>query len=257
MSNRSKNIIYSAVLLLAMLVVYKFRQADQGPKLVQFNGKTMGPIVYNVSYFDHEGRNFKPQVDSILKVFNQSLNTYIPDSEISTFNRDSSFQFDLPFFKEAVETGIAIYKETNGAYDPSIAPLINTWGFGYVDNIQVDSAVIDSLKAISGMENLNMNEESLGKKDKRLQFDFNASAKGYGDDVDISMLKTYGIDNAFVEIGGEVAVSGRNIQRDTLWTVGVLDPNSTELNLKYHSIISLENKGMATSGNYFNYQIID
>ncbi|MEM7108747.1 MAG: FAD:protein FMN transferase [Bacteroidota bacterium] len=257
MSNRSKNIIYSIVLLLVMLAIYKYRQSPKNEVIVQLTGKTMGPIAYNVTYFDAEGRNFQSSVDSILEIFNQSVNTYRPTSEISQFNQDSSFTFRLPYFKEAVLKGEEIYKLTKGAYDPSIGPLINTWGFGYKDEIAVDSTIIDSLKQFTGYQKLMIADNYVAKEDYRLQLDFSASAKGYGVDVVLDLLKSKGISNAFVEIGGEVAVAGKNIQKDTLWSIGILDPNSTELEQSYHSIVSLSNKGMATSGNYFNYQIID
>ncbi|MEM6524449.1 MAG: FAD:protein FMN transferase [Bacteroidota bacterium] len=257
MTNRTKNIVYSLVLLLAMYAIYKYRQAPKSEVIVQFSGKTMGPIAYNVTYFDSEKRNFQSSVDSILKVFNQSLNTYIPTSEISRFNRDSNFVFSLPYFKEAAIKGQEIYTLTSGAYDPSIGPLINTWGFGYKDQIAIDSTVIDSLKQFTGFDKIKITDSLITKNDYRLQLDFSASAKGYGVDVVLDLLKSRGITNAFVEIGGEVAVAGKNIQKDTLWSIGVLDPNSTELEQRYHSIISLTEKGMATSGNYFNYQIID
>ena len=217
----------------------------------------MGPITYNITYFDAEGRNFKTAVDSVLNVFNQSLNTYIDTSEISQFNQGASFTFDLPYFKNAVEKGKEMYELTEGAYDPSLGPLINTWGFGYKNEVNIDSTTIDSLMQFVGYDKLVISENTIQKNDDRLQLDFSASAKGYGVDVVLELLKSRGISNAFVEIGGEVAVAGRNVQKDTLWSIGVIDPNSTELQPNYHSIISLADKGMATSGNYFNYQTID
>lgn len=258
MSNRTKNIIYSIVLLLVLLVVYQYRKANTPViNIVQFVGKTMGPITYNVTYFDDKGRNLQHEVDSVLKIFNLSLNTYLPESEISQFNRDSSFRFNLPYFKEAALKGQEIFKLTDGAYDPSIGPLINTWGFGYQDKVNMDSTLIDSLKQFTGYSLLELADNAIFKKDKRVQLDFSASAKGYGVDVVLDLLKEHGISNAFVEIGGEVAMAGKNLQKDTLWSIGILDPNSTEQQQQYHSIISLTDKGMATSGNYFNYQIID
>ncbi|MEM6362418.1 MAG: FAD:protein FMN transferase [Bacteroidota bacterium] len=258
MSNRTKNIIYSVVLLLALLIVYQYRKAgDKAISIVQFSGKTMGPIAYNVTYFDAEGRDFQSQVDSVLRIFNQSLNTYIPGSEISRFNSDSLFEFNLHYFREAAKKGGELYNLTDGAYDPSIGPLINAWGFGYKDREEMDSLKVDSLKSFTGFDLIHITDKVISKKDVRLQLDFSASAKGYGVDVVMDLLKSYGISNAFVEIGGEVAVAGKNLQKDTLWTVGILDPNSTELEQRYHGIISLKDKGMATSGNYFNYIVTD
>ena len=105
---------------------------------------------YHIKYFDEENRNFKPQIDSLLEVFNQSLSTYIPSSEISQFNRDSSFQFQLPYFKTVVQSSSEITTLTTGAFDPTVMPFVNAWGFGPKQNVKPDSAYIDSLKQYVG-----------------------------------------------------------------------------------------------------------
>ena len=260
MSNRYKNILYTVILLLAMFIVYKYRQAnsnDETIPMVQFSGKTMGPIVYNVKYFDAKERNFQQEVDSVLKVFNQSLNTYIPSSEISQFNRDTAFIFKLPYFETAVTKSREIFTLTGGAFDPSIGPLINTWGFGYQKQINKDSAVIDSLRQFTGFDKVLYTPGSIRKTDWRVQLDFSASAKGYGVDVVMDLLKNKGIKNAFVEIGGEVNAMGMNLTSQKPWKIGVLDPNSEEINPYFIATLALSDKGMATSGNYFNYHIVD
>ncbi|MEL7003133.1 MAG: FAD:protein FMN transferase [Bacteroidota bacterium] len=256
MNLRSKNAIYTALLLIAMFVVWKVRQGNQTP-LVTFSGRTMGPIVYTVKYFDQEGRNFQTEVDSLLKDFNQSLNTYIPDSEISTFNRDSSFSFSLPYFYPVLAASQKIYNLSSGAYDPTIMPLVSTWGFGPEKNINMDSSIVDSLKNLIGFEKIKFNEKRVDKLDSRVTLDFSASAKGYGVDVVNGFLKSKGITNALVEIGGEVVSSGVNLENDKPWAVGILNPNSDELNQFYIAIVDISDRAMATSGNYFNYHIVD
>ena len=256
MSLRVKNIIYSALLLLVMFLVYKYR-ASQTEPLVAFSGKTMGPIIYNVKYFDEALRDFQPEVDSLLNVFNLSLNTYIPQSEISRFNRGESFRYQLPYFYEAINVSREVFDLTQGAFDPSIGPLINTWGFGYTEGVNKDSAVIDSIRMFIGMEKILFNKDSVWKKDPRVALDFSASAKGYGVDVVFEYLKNKGLTDIFVEIGGEVRVGGENRQTGKPWQVGILHPNSDELNRYPMAIVSLSDQAMATSGNYFNYHIID
>jgi len=240
-----------------MFLVWKYRQGQSKELMVAFEGKTMGPIVYSIKYFDDKGRNFQGEVDSVLEVFNHSLNTYRPESEISDFNKKASFTFELPYFYKALDVSNSIYEQTAGAFDPSIGPLINTWGFGYTEGVKKDSAVIDSLKAFVGMSQIAYNTDSVWKKDERAALDFSASAKGYGVDVVLEYLQSEGIKNIFVEIGGEVRVSGTNLQSGKPWQVGILNPNSDELNQYAMAIVSLEDRAMATSGNYFNYHIID
>ena len=256
MTLRLKNILYTLGLFSAMFLVWYYRQNPK-QEVIWFNGKTMGPITYNVKYFDETKRNFKPQVDSLLVVFNQSLNTYIPTSEISQFNKVDSFKFELPFFLPALEAARNIYDETNGAFDPSIGPLIDAWGFGPGTQVGPDSLHIDSLKQFIGYDKITFDNKKVTKSDARTTISFSASAKGYGVDVVADYLKRNGIDNYFVEIGGEVVASGKNLERNTPWIVGILDPDSDELNQFAYAQVALDNRAMATSGNYFNYHVID
>ena len=259
MDLRKKNIFYTVVLLTAMLVVYWVREANntEPPELTSFSGTTMGNITYNVKYFDPEGRVFKMEVDSLLQVFNSSLNTYIPSSEISRFNEDSSLQFVLPFFPEVLQASKEIYTSTGGAFDPTVMPLVNAWGFGPKNTQVPDSAFIDSLKQFVGFRNIEFSSEKVWKKDIRTAIDFSAIAKGQGVDVVYDFIRVRGIKDIFVEIGGEVRASGKNAAANRPWSVYILDPSSTRENLKQLAIMQLSDAGLATSGNYFNYRIVD
>ncbi|MBL3654743.1 FAD:protein FMN transferase [Fulvivirga sediminis] len=256
MTLRYKNIIYTLVLLLAVFLVWKYRKSNQIP-LGYLTGKTMGPIEYHIKYFDDDTRYFQKEVDSLLQVFNQSLSTYIPESEISRFNRDSVFVFESPFFYPVLEDSRKIFEYTDGAFDPTIMPVVNAWGFGPQKEITVDSAYIDSLMTFVGMEKVLYNEKQVWKSDNRVQLDFSALAKGYGIDVVGHFLEDKGIENLFVEIGGEVCAKGKNLQKDKYWEVGILDPRSDQLNQYYYAYAKIKDRAMATSGNYFNYQVID
>lgn len=256
MSIRVKNIVYTLGLLSAMFLVWHYRQGKT-EELIWVSGKTMGPITYNVKYFDEQKRNLKYNIDSVLQVFNQSLNTYIPDSEISQFNKGYSFTYDLPYFYEALKVSQEMYHITEGAFDPSVGPLINAWGFGPEDGFLPDSAYVDSLKQFVGFEKIKFDTERVAKIDARTQISFSASAKGYGVDVVADYIKSRGIVNYFVEIGGEVRAGGRNLANDKPWAVGILHPDSDEINQFFYAIASLEDRAMATSGNYFNYHVID
>lgn len=259
MDLRRKNIFYTVVLLTAMLIVYWVREANNSeqPQLMNFSGVTMGNITYNVKYVDAEQRSFKQGVDSVLKVFNSSLNTYIPGSEISRFNNDSSFQFVLPYFPEVLEASRAIYSSTAGAFDPTVMPLVNAWGFGPADGVVPDSMFIDSLKQFVGFDQIMFNAEGVWKKDSRAALDFSAIAKGQGVDVVYEYIRSQGPKDIFVEIGGEVRVGGKNSVADRSWSVYILDPSSTRENIKQLAILQLPEAGLATSGNYFNYRVVD
>lgn len=258
MSSRNKNILYSIILFVAILTIYLIRNnGNEQVPMVHFTGKTMGPITYNVKYFDPEERNLKPQVDSLLKVFNQSLNTYIPGSEISAFNRDTLFNFDLPYFRKSLEVTKKLNKATSGAFDPTIMPLVNFWGFGPEEEIEIDSAKVDSLRALVNYDLIQFDTVKVWKLNRHAALDFSASAKGYGVDVVAEFIQIHGIKDFFVEIGGELRTGGVNLERDDNWRVGILDPRSSEMDQFYYATVELQNKSMATSGNYFNYRMVD
>ncbi|QSE98486.1 FAD:protein FMN transferase [Fulvivirga lutea] len=256
MTLRWKNILYTLGLFSAMFLVWHYRQ-DKTAELIWFQGKTMGPITYNVKYADPKKRNFKKEVDSLLVVFNQSLNTYIPTSEISKFNTSDEFQFKLPFFYEALSVSKDIYEKTEGAFDPSIGPYINAWGFGPEDGFIPDSVYIDSLSQFVGYEKVSFTNDIVTKSDSRVNISFSASAKGYGVDVVAEYLESKNIENYFVEIGGEVRVKGKNVASNKSWSVGILHPDSDELQQKFFAIVQLKDQALATSGNYFNYHIVE
>src|SRR5690606_26119352 len=144
-NNARKNIIYSILLLLVVFAVFLYRQ-DQEPPLeepvesdkVTLTGKTMGTS-YRVVYLDENRRNLQASVDSLLVVFNQSLSTYIPESEISQLNRGDTLTFRLPFMLPVLEKSREIYGTTQGAFDPTVGPLVNAWGFGPGKNHPTDS----------------------------------------------------------------------------------------------------------------------
>lgn len=251
MSTRWKNAIYSLILLSSILLVWKYRQSKIAEP-IQIEGKTMG-TTYHITYFDQKGRDFKPAVDSILVIFNQSLNTYLKDSEITNFNNSGSIHFVLPYFLPVLKKSEEIVTLSNGAFDPTVMPLVNAWGFGPGKKLNPDSLKIDSIMQFVGFENLQFNNDSIWKSDSRVQLDFSAIAKGYGVDVVADFIQSKGITNLLVEIGGEISAIGKNIKMDKPWEVGILDPNSTYENQSFKAYAQLENKCMATSGNYFNY----
>lgn len=263
-SNANKNIIYSIILLLLVAIVYLYRQNQQKPvepvveistgKIV-FSGNTMGTS-YRIVYLDQEERNFKSEVDSILVVFNQSLSTYIPNSEISTFNRVDTLFFDLPYFLPVLEEGKTVYDQTAGAFDPTVAPLVNLWGFGPGGPQLKDSVNIDAILRLVDYSSIQFDKEKVWKLKKDVNLDFSAIAKGYGVDVIATFLSEKGIQNMLVEIGGELVAKGVN-EEGELWKVGINRPEEDASANELYSIVALSNQAMATSGNYRNYYEVD
>ena len=256
MDNRWKNAIYSLILLAAMFVVWKWRTPEMPTEPIRIEGETMA-TTYHITYFDREQRNLKMEVDSLLTVVNQSINNYNPASEVSIFNRSAGFRFTLPYFFTPVKIAEQVYTDTEGAFDPTVMPLVNLWGFGQQKVVRPDSSKIDSLKRFIGFDKIKFNEDSVWKLDQRTQLDFGGIGQGYGADVVTDFLKSKGIENMLVELGGEGMAVGTNLQSGKPWELGILDPNSTNDNQYFKAYISLSDKSFTTSGNYFNYREID
>jgi thiamine biosynthesis lipoprotein len=257
MSNRAKNIIYSLVLLAAFILVYQYRKRNASAEPVKLEGFTMG-TTYHITYFDSKERNFQPQIDSILRVFDLCLSTYNPASEITAFNKgDRSFTYQLPYFRPVVEKSAEIALLSGGAFDPTVMPLVNAWGFGPEKTQQPDSTYIDSVLQFVGIKHIQFNSDSVWKDDHRAQLDFNAVAPGYGVDVIADFIRSKGVTDVFVEIGGEVMTWGKNRKTGEPWLIGIVDPRSTQENQKMFATVKVSDRAISTSGNYFSYREVD
>lgn len=243
------------LLLMAGILVYWFY--NKPSSLVEVEGITFGTISYHIKYKDSKNRNFKASVDSLLLVFNRALSHYLPDSELSKLNKSDVPQFfTSPFMLPVLQESRKIYDLSNGAYNPAIMPLVNVWGFGPDESMAADSALIDSLLEFSDFNLIEFNYRQVWKKDPRVQLDFSASAKGYAVDVIGHFLGSKGIENYYVEIGGEVVCKGNNAKNKP-WRIGIISPESDLFNQSFIATVEVTDLAVATSANNFNYRIID
>lgn len=253
MDRNKRSRIYLIVLMLSIFAVYTYR--ENRPKEVLVQGTTMGTIAYNVKYLDRKQRNFKKQIDSLLQDFNQALSTYIPDSEISTFNLKGKVNFQLPYFYDVLEASKSVNEATDGAFDPTVGPLIDAWGFGDGKFIGPDSSQVDSLMEFVGLDKINFDNNYAVKTVPGVKLNFSAIAKGQAIDVVGDWLSTQGLKNYMVEIGGEVRARGKNIE-GAYWTIGIEVPDEKRIGGLFDAL-HLENQGMATSGNYRNFRVLE
>ncbi len=258
-SYQKKNIIYSVVLLASVVGVWLYRDArsagetpPEASNLITFRGQTMG-TVYTIKYLDEQQRHLKQGVDSLLEVFNQSVNHYLPDSEISQFNRQDTLYFTLPYFYPVLERSQEIYKKTNGAFDPTVAPLVNAWGFGPDTTRTPSPAKIDSLLQYVGLDKVRFTRQYVTKTKQGVALNFSAIAKGYGVDVVADYLTAHGIQDLMVEIGGEVVARGVNEKGD-VWRIGINNPEQPG---DLTTALALNNRAIATSGDYLNFYVKD
>ncbi len=256
MNLRTKNIFYSLILLISVAGVWFYRK-NQVNEPIKIGGETMA-TTYHITYFDQEKRNFKTSVDSLLVLVNKSINNYDPESEISRFNKSmSSLKFSLPYLLPPLIKSQEVVSDSQGAFDPTVMPLVNAWGLGPAKRTRPDSTKIDSLKSLVGFEKIQFNSDSVWKMEPRTQLDFGGIGQGYGADVVSEFLKSKGVKNFLMELGGEGMACGKNIKTDKPWELGILDPNSTQDNQFFKAYVSLENRSFTTSGNYFNFRVVD
>ena len=250
--------LYPVFLVLLVFIVWKWRSSNsQQLPLVEFSGLTMGTIGYNVKYFDAEARDFSQEIDSLLKVWNLSLSTYIPESEISRFNKGlDCFEFESEYFYPVLKASSKVFEQSNGAFDPTVGPLVNAWGFGPEKSMLPDSSVVDSLRMLVGFDKINFNENEVCKSNPGSQLDFSAVAKGYAVDVVADYLESYGIENLLVEIGGELLCKGTK-NDDQPWRTAIEDPTVAVYERDYLAVVNLRDKAVATSGKYRNYYVKD
>jgi thiamine biosynthesis lipoprotein len=218
-------------------------------KLVKLNGAAQGTY-YAVTYYDQEGRDFQPEIDSILQDFDRVASMWVDNSIISKVNRNELKEIRNHDFIELYQKSALIYQKSGGAFDPTIGPLVNAWGFGFKDRMHVDQHIIDSLMPLVGFDKVKLENNVINKENEGIQFDFNAIAQGYSVDLVGDYLEQNGIDRYLIDIGGEVLAKGQKPNGDA-WRVGIEKPSD---NAQYgdaiEAIVKLENKAMATSGNY-------
>ncbi len=246
-----KALLLFGIALVAAFLIFSLIRSDQ-PRLQQLSGQTMGTIIYNVKYLGTGDEVNVVQTDSLLKAFNQSLSTYIPDSEISELNRTGQLSFRSPFFYPVLKTSEDIYQRTDGTFDPTVGPLIGAWGFGPEQQLpSLDSAIVDSLLNVVGYDKVQFDASGVSiAKNHRL--DFSAIAKGYAVDLVSELLEQKGIENYLVEIGGEVRCMGVNAEGKS-WALGIEDPTVKTQDQIPLAIVRLKDRSLATSGNYRNY----
>jgi thiamine biosynthesis lipoprotein len=216
-------------------------------------GFTQG-TTFHITYEDRDNKDLSENVDSIFRAFDLTFSEYIPNSIVSRINQNDSTVLLDDMFIEVYNKSVEINKETNGAFDLTVGPLVNAWGFGPEKKVKIDSSRIDSLLQYVGMEKIRLEGRKLVKKLPGIKIDVNSIAQGYCVDVVYRYFESLGIKNYMVEIGGEVRTKGKNPMAD-FWRIGVDKPveGNNVAGESLQTIILLDNQAVTTSGNYRKY----
>ncbi|MFU8770391.1 MAG: FAD:protein FMN transferase [Desulfotignum sp.] len=225
-------------------------------------GRTMGTF-YTVKLVSAQKQSidlWQKKIDTRLAQVNAGLSMYDPDSDLSRFNRIEAHQ---PFrlsndFARVMDTAWTIFTLTGGAWDGTVKPLVDLWGFGTrqpTDTLP-DPAAIAAALSLTGFQHLVRENNLLKKTRPGITLDLGSIAKGYGVDAIAGLLTRSGIDNFLVEIGGELYGSGVN-RHGKPWSVGIAHPAPTGPDAGIYKAVALKNRAIATSGDYRNFFEVD
>ena len=207
---------------------------------------------YNIQYVanlsDDQVQN---GIDSIFRVINKSLSTYLPQSDISKINRGDTTVVVDHHFRAVFEKATEVWKATGGYFDPTVGALVNAYGFGPgVPLKHVTSREKDSILEFTGWSKSKLTaRNTIQKSNSKLFFDFNALAKGYTVDVIAAYLQSQRLSHYLVEIGGELVARGKSPRSGEIWKIAIDDPQQKEERRFIRTLI-LKNQALATSGNY-------
>lgn len=224
------------------------------PKYIYNDGIIHG-APYHIVYNSPAGKDFHTEIDTLLKNLNMIFSTYEKESVISKVNRNEEVELDSVFTK-AFKQSVEIAELSGGAFDITCGPLVNGWGFGPEERKKMTPEKIDSLLQITGFQKVKLEEGLIIKEDPSMKLNMNAIGDGLFCDQIAQMLNNKECLDYLVEIGGEVVAKGKN-EKGNIWTIGINKPvdENTFVNNEIVAKIQIENKSMATSGNYRNFYI--
>ena len=250
-NNRNKRLLWQIPFLVLLIVgtVLIIRQQHNMP--YQKCAGTIFGTTYHITYQYDE--DLQPELEARMKEVDNALSMFNKESIISKVNNNQPVELN-EMFVEVFQQAQKISEDTNGAFDITVAPLVNAWGFGFKNEQMPDKHAVDSLMAIVGYQKVSYDGKHIIKRDPRITLDCSAIAKGYGVDVVARLLEEKGIDNYMVEIGGEVVTHGISEKR-VPWKIGVTKPTDDPLQEgnELQTVLNLTDKAMATSGNYRNF----
>ena len=249
---KNKKLIWQLPFLVLLIIgtIFIIRQQQSVP--YQHNTGLVFGTSYSLKY--QCDSDLVKGIEQELKKVDNSLSPFNEKSIITAVNNNKDVELNemfLSVFKKAME----ISENTGGAFDITVAPLVNAWGFGFKSGSDPGKAQIDSLLNIVGYKKVTLEAGKVVKQDPRIMLDCSAIAKGFGTDVIANYLRSRGVKNFMVEIGGEIVTSGINEER-LPWKIGVTKPSDDPLSDKgseLMTILNVTDKAMATSGNYRNF----
>ena len=248
---RKKRLLWQIPFLAILIVGTILIISQQRNTPYQKCSGTIFGTVYNITY-QHD-KDIQPELVAKMQEVDSALSMFNEQSIISHINRNEDVTPN-DMFLNVFKLAQHVADDTNGAFDITVAPLVNIWGFGFKRGQTPSQPAIDSLLLLIGHRKVKYDGHRIVKHDPRIMLDCSAIAKGYGADVVAAVLDDKGIKNYLVEIGGEIVTRGINEKR-LPWKIGVTKPTDDALQEggELQTILNVTDKAMATSGNYRNF----
>ncbi|MBW7847650.1 MAG: FAD:protein FMN transferase [Bacteroidales bacterium] len=238
-------------LTLGLFCVTSCNPAD---KLERFNlaGEAQGTY-FAITYYDAAKRDFRLQVDSILKAVDESVSLWVEKSLISRINNGDSGVIVDRIFRDNFNKSLQVSLLTDGYFDFTIGPLAQAWGFHRKNKLELNDRQIDSLRNLVDFRKVHLRGDTVSMDMPNMRFDFNAIAQGYTTDLIAAFFDRQGIKSYLIDVGGEIFA--RNTKpKGERWRVGIEKPSENADDKRViQEIIELENKALATSGSYRKY----
>ncbi|WP_034261292.1 FAD:protein FMN transferase [Altibacter lentus] len=241
---------------LIVIVLMFFACKQETPTKQVLQGDAFG-TTYTIQYVGDDPATIEKGIDSVIHAINRSMSTYMPNSDISKINKGTVDLVVDADFKAVFKLSEEVYKRSGGYFDPTVGVLRNAYGFGDEKPLQkIDSTTLDSLLQYVGFNKVRLTSEgTIEKSYPEIYFDFNAVAKGYGIDRIGAFLTAQGIGDYLIELGGEILAKGVNPAKGQPWVVGIETVDSKLDDRAYQITIPLQDKAMASSGNYRKFRV--
>ena len=245
---RTKAIILAIIGIIGIIVVFTIK--PERKRWINNSGITWN-TEYNIKYCHHT--NLSDSIISVLREMELSVSPFNKKSRITAINENRSDTLD-GYLSRLYDKSVEINRESGGAFDPTVSPLVNLWGFGYEKTGKANRQAVDSILMFVGIDKTRKEGIRIVKSDGRTTFNFSAIAKGMGCDEVGKMLERNGVTDYIVEIGGEITAKGHN-PKGQKWRISIDKPINANDTVIHHSagIVEITNCGIATSGNYRNY----
>jgi thiamine biosynthesis lipoprotein len=245
------------LITLAGALFFKYYQPEKKVEYKYNKGKTQGTF-YSATYLQPEGIDLQTKIEARLQEFDFSLSTYNPASIISQINRNVDTVQTDAFFEEMYHMAVSVSEETNGAFDITVAPLVNAWGFGSGEPARDKDPDVSKILPNIGYRKIKLENHKIIKENPAIRLDASALAQGLSADVIARLLEENGCTQYMIEIGGEVMCKGLNPKGEK-WKIGIDKPIDGPANTtsEFQTIVAISGMAINTSGNYRQYYYRD